>query len=60
MGVQNTGQYLAAALVPPFVGALITDRGYAVAFAAIAVFPLLAIPVVPVRGERDTTTRKRH
>lgn len=51
MGVQNTGQYLAAAAVPPVVGALITERGYAVAFAAVALFPLLAIPVVPVRGE---------
>lgn len=59
MGVQNTGQYLAAALVPPFVGALITDRGYAVAFAATAVFPLLAIPVVPVRGERGATPENR-
>lgn len=59
MGVQNTGQFLAAALVPPVVGALITDHGYAFAFAAIAVFPLLAIPVVPVRGERDTTAETR-
>ena len=29
-----------------------TDRGYAFAFLAVAVFALLAIPVVPVRGER--------
>ena len=49
MGWQNTGQYLVSAGVPPLVGALVTDRGYAVAFAAVAVFPLLAIGIVPVR-----------
>jgi hypothetical protein len=52
MGVQNTGQYLAASLVLPLVGALIAARGYGFAFALIAVFPLLAIPLVPVRGEQ--------
>ena len=52
MGVHNTGQYLVAALVPPLVGALVTGRGYAFAFGAMALFALLAIPVVPVRGER--------
>lgn len=51
MGIQNTGQYLAAAAVPPAIGALITERGYAVAFAAVAVFPMLALAVLPVRGE---------
>jgi sugar phosphate permease len=53
MGVQNTGQYVASALVPPLVGALVAGRGYGFAFAAVAVFPLLAIPLVPVRGERE-------
>lgn len=52
MGVHNTGQYLVAALVPPLVGAVVTDRGYAFAFGAMALFALLAAPVVPVRGER--------
>ena len=58
MGVHNTGQYFVAALVPPLVGAMVTDRGYAFAFLAVAVFALLAIPVVPVRGEHenDATT----
>lgn len=51
MGVQNTGQYIASALVPPVVGALVAGRGYGFAFAVVAVFPLLAIPLVPVRGE---------
>lgn len=52
MGVHNTGQYLAASLVPPLVGAVVTDLGYAFAFGAVAVFALLAIPIVPVRDER--------
>jgi len=52
MGVHNTGQYFVAALVPPLVGALVTGQGYAFAFAAVALFALLAVPIVPVRGER--------
>ena len=52
MGLQNTGQYVVSALVPPLVGAGIESRGYGVAFAAVAVFPLLAVPLVPVRDER--------
>lgn len=51
MGVQNTGQYLAAAAVPPAVGGLIAERGYAAAFALVAIFPLLAIALVPVSQE---------
>jgi MFS family permease len=55
MGVHNTGQYLAATFVPPGVGALVTDSGYAVAFAIVGLFALLAVPVVPVRGEHADT-----
>ncbi|HUS22251.1 MAG TPA: MFS transporter [Aeromicrobium sp.] len=54
MGIQNTGQYLTAAAVPPAVGALIADRGYAVAFAIVAIFPLMAIAVVPLKEERPS------
>jgi MFS family permease len=57
MGVHNTGQYLVAALVPPLVGALVAGPGYAFAFAGVALFALLAIPVVPVRGERVDGTK---
>ena len=52
MGMQNTGQYLAASIVPPALGVLVAERGYGVAFAAVAVFPLLALAIIPVRGER--------
>jgi sugar phosphate permease len=51
MGIQNTGQYLVSAAVPPVVGALVTGLGYEAAFALVAAFPLLAIALVPVRGE---------
>jgi sugar phosphate permease len=51
MGMQNTGQYLAAAAVPPVVGALIADRGYGFAFACVALFPMLAIAVIPATSE---------
>lgn len=51
MGLQNTGQYVVSALVPPLVGGVIAGHGYAVGFAAVALFPLVAIPLVPVRGE---------
>ena len=59
MGVHNTGQYFVAALVPPLVGALVTGQGYAFAFTSMALFGLLAIPVVPVRGGRGDATKIR-
>jgi sugar phosphate permease len=57
MGVQNTGQYLASTLVPPLVGATIAAHGYGFAFAAVAVFPLLAIPIVPTGGNQPDHVR---
>ncbi|MGI9083899.1 MAG: MFS transporter [Aeromicrobium sp.] len=59
MGVHNTGQYVAASLVPPLVGGLVTGRSYAFAFGSVALFALLAIPVVPVRGERGAEAQTR-
>ena len=50
MGIQNTGQYLVAAAVPPAMGAVIAGHGYALAFGVVAVFPLLALALVPARG----------
>jgi MFS family permease len=47
LGVQNTGQYLVSAAVPPLVGTLVSGAGYAWAFGVVAIFPLLAIPLVP-------------
>lgn len=55
LGAQNTGQFLAAAAAPPVIGALIAGAGYGWAFGLVAVFPLIAIPLVPVRGETAST-----
>lgn len=54
LGVQNTGQFIAASLVGPLMGALIGVVGYPLTFAAAAVFPALAVPVVPrAHAEND-------
>ncbi len=47
LGAQNTYQRLAAGAGPPLFGALIATAGYPLAFAACALFPLAATPVVP-------------
>jgi sugar phosphate permease len=48
LGIQNTGQNLLAAATPPVIAALIAARGYAIAFAAAAILPLIAAALVPV------------
>jgi MFS family permease len=52
LGVQSTAQFLAAAAVPPLAGLAIGRLGYAAVFALAALFPAVAIALVPVRGER--------
>lgn len=47
LGVQNTGQFIVAAAVPPVMGAVIAAVGYPAAFAISAIFPALAMPLVP-------------
>lgn len=47
LGVQNTSQLVVSGLTPPLFGALIGAAGYPVAFAVCALFPVLAIPLVP-------------
>ena len=49
LGTQNTSQLLTAGLTPPLFGALIGAAGFPVAFAVCALFPVLAIPLVPVQ-----------
>lgn len=53
LGTQNTSQLLTHAFVPPVFGALIGAFGYPVAFAACALFPLAALPVVPDDPENN-------
>ncbi|HMS24903.1 MAG TPA: MFS transporter [Acidimicrobiia bacterium] len=51
LGVQNTGQFIAASVVGPVVGLLISAVGYPLAFAITAVCPALAFPLVPKHDE---------
>lgn len=52
LGVQNTAQYLTAALCAPVAGLTITHWGHPATFALSALFPLAAIALVPTRDER--------
>ncbi|WP_238439623.1 MFS transporter [Microbacterium sp. JZ31] len=52
LGLQNTGQFVAAALVGPGIGALIGLVGYPLAFALIALTPAAAWPLIPAH-DRD-------
>jgi MFS family permease len=47
LGVQNTGQFLASAIVAPTVGVLIGIVGFPLTFALLAIAPTLATPLVP-------------
>jgi sugar phosphate permease len=52
LGVQNTVQNLAAVVTAPLLAAAIGDTRYALGFALVAVCPLLAVPLTPLRAER--------
>ncbi|MBL3700110.1 MFS transporter [Leucobacter luti] len=52
LGVQNTGQFLAAAAVGPAIGALIGLVGIPAAIAVTALAPAIAVPLVPQASER--------
>ncbi len=51
LGVQNTAQNLAAFATGPLIGALAGARGFAIAFGACAVFPLIGAWATPVHAE---------
>lgn len=54
LGAQNTGQFIAASIVGPGIGALIGVAGFPLAFAAAAICPALAIPLIPrASAEQD-------
>lgn len=52
LGVQNTAQNVAAVATAPLLAAVIGESRYPLAFALVAVFPLIAVPLTPVRAER--------
>ena len=51
LGVQNTGQNLAAAATPPVLAQLIGLAGYGGAFGLATLFPAVAILAIPIRAE---------
>jgi len=51
LGTQNTAQNIAAVATAPMLAAVIGESRYALGFALVVVFPLLAIPLTPVRAE---------
>jgi sugar phosphate permease len=57
LGTQNTSQLLTAGIAPPLFGGLITAVGYPLAFAVCALFPLIALPLVPVETEPERSLR---
>ncbi len=53
LGVQNTAQFFASALVPPLGGLAVAHAGYAATFGLAALFPVVAVALVPVASERE-------
>ncbi|MGA8331669.1 MAG: MFS transporter, partial [Mycobacterium sp.] len=49
LATQNTFERLVVAAAPPLFAVLIVSSGYPLAFTLCAVFPLLALPLVPLR-----------
>lgn len=56
IGIHNTAQHVVATAVPPLAGLAITLWGFPATFALVAVFPLVAVSVVPVAAERARST----
>ncbi|MDT4894671.1 MAG: hypothetical protein QOE97_3706 [Pseudonocardiales bacterium] len=52
LGVQNTVQNLVAVATAPLLAVIIGNSRYALGFAVVALFPLVAIVATPVRAER--------
>ncbi|MDT4938841.1 MAG: hypothetical protein QOG80_2512, partial [Pseudonocardiales bacterium] len=51
LGAQNTVQNIAAVATAPLLAAIIGDSRYALGFAFVALFPIIAIGTTPVRAE---------
>ena len=56
LGVQNTVQNVAAVLTAPVLAAVIGESRYALGFAVVTAFPLLAVALTPVRAESRPST----
>ncbi|WP_432510869.1 MFS transporter [Kineococcus sp. SYSU DK001] len=53
LGLQNTGQFIAASAVGPGVGALVTAVGFGWTIGLVALAPLAALPLVPRRDQHS-------
>lgn len=53
LGTHNTVQNLASVATAPLLAAVIGETRFALGFAVVAIFPLLAVPLTPVRAETD-------
>ncbi|MBA8817034.1 sugar phosphate permease [Microbacterium halimionae] len=51
LGIQNTGQFVAASAVGPGIGALIALVGYPLTFALVAFAPLASLGLIPKRDQ---------
>jgi MFS family permease len=51
LGVHNTLQNVAAVATAPVLAAIIGDSRYALGFAVVALFPIAAVGLTPVRAE---------
>ena len=58
LGTQNTGQFLASALLPPAAGALIAVLGVPATLAIVAIAPLIAVPIVPSEQDAHATATR--
>ncbi|PJJ63221.1 MFS transporter [Compostimonas suwonensis] len=54
LGTQNTGQFISASIVGPVIGGLIAAIGYPLAFAIVALVPLVATPLIPADPDHPT------
>jgi MFS family permease len=48
LGAQNTSQRITASIAPPVFGALVAATAYPLGWAVCGIFPLLAVPLVPI------------
>lgn len=60
LGLHNTGQYVAGAAVGPLGGLAITAVGFPLTFAAVALLPVLAVPLVPRQDPAERTAPPGH
>jgi sugar phosphate permease len=57
LGAHNTMQNVASVATAPVLAAIIGGAGYPLGFALVAICPLLAVPLTPVRAERRAPER---